>query len=256
MGNRIRLKRESGSAVSIGKGKGLARNVFHRNSVFVWQVQISQVGNDAQNGNASLLFEDLHAVGKEREVAAKLVDHQPAHEGALVGIEQPERAEQLSEDAAAVNVADEQDRRIRVTRHRHVDDVAALKVDLRRAARAFNDDEVVGVAQSVEGGGDMLPEDGFFLVIIFGFERVPRTTHQNDLRTRVGFGLDEDGIHVHGGSESRGSGLQGLGAPDLGTVRANRRVVRHVLRLERSDFDSATRIDSAQRSDEQTLACG
>ena len=57
-------------------------------------------------------------------VAAELVDDEAGDARALVGLEQLERADERGEDAAAIDVADEQHRRVGEPRDVHVDDVA------------------------------------------------------------------------------------------------------------------------------------
>ena len=83
-------------------------------------------------------------------VAAELVDDEPRDEAALLRREQLHVTEQTGEDAATVDVADEEDRRAGVQRHAHVDDVLAAEVHLGRAAGALDDDEVVCRPQALE----------------------------------------------------------------------------------------------------------
>ena len=91
---------------------------------------------------------------QQREVAAELVDDEAGHPRPVVGLEQGERADERREDATAVDVAHEEDGGIGEPRDAHVDDVPGREIDLGRATRPFDDDQVVGPAQSSEALGD------------------------------------------------------------------------------------------------------
>ncbi len=79
--------------------------------------------------------QDLH-------IAAEFVDDEPLDAGALVGFQQRHRAVQLREYAAPVDIARQQHRRIHQLCKAHVHDVVGFQVDLCRAARALDDDDV------------------------------------------------------------------------------------------------------------------
>ena len=64
----------------------------------------------------------------------------------------------MREHAAAVDVADEQRRRLRVARDAHVGDVAGAQIRLGGAACPLGDDEVEPGAQRVERLGGVGPE--------------------------------------------------------------------------------------------------
>ena len=61
----------------------------------------------------------------------------------------------------------------------------------------------------------------------------PRLPEQHDVAAAVRAGLEQHGIHRGLGGHAAGEGLHPLGAPDLGAVGADHRVVGHVLALER-----------------------
>ena len=89
-----------------------------------------------------------------------LLTMKAAHPRALLGLEQLERADEGGEDAAPVDVADQQHRGVGGVGDVHVDDVAGAQVDLGRAAGALDHDQVVAAAQPVEAAGDQRAQLG------------------------------------------------------------------------------------------------
>ena len=79
---------------------------------------------------------------EERRIAAELVDDE-ARDATLVGrVEHRDRAEEVREHAAAVDVADHDDGQVSGLRQAHVGDVVGAQVDLGGRPRAFADDDV------------------------------------------------------------------------------------------------------------------
>ena len=76
----------------------------------------------------------------------------------------------------------------------------------------------------------------------------------HDLRADLALWLEQHGIHVHACGRARGSRLQRLRTTDLAAVRGHCRVVGHVLRLERSDPESAVCQSPREARDNQRLA--
>ena len=110
-----------------------------RGRVLVGQAEAVQIGHHAQHRHAGALREQLGRWRKQRGVAAEPVQHEAAHQRALVGRQPLQRAEQRRERAAAIDVARPGGRRraARMQRDAHVDDVARAQVDLGWAARAL-----------------------------------------------------------------------------------------------------------------------
>ena len=75
----------------------------------------------------------------------------PLYARPLLLLQQLHRAVQLGEHAAPVDVARQQHRRVHQLGQAHVDDVIRFQVDLRRAARALDDDDVKLLDQAVVG---------------------------------------------------------------------------------------------------------
>ncbi len=112
--------------------------------------QRGQVRDHAKHRHAAALFQDADAVGEQRRIAAELVDHQAADQGSFLRFQQPERAEQLGEDAAAVDVAGQQHRGAGVASDGHVHDVERTQVQLRRTARSLDHHQLVSGPQPIE----------------------------------------------------------------------------------------------------------
>jgi hypothetical protein len=85
-------------------------------------------GDDAEDRDADPRGDHVEAGPQERHVAAKLVDQQAAHARALVRFEQVQRPQQGGEDPAAIDGADEQDRRVGEGRDRMLTMSPALRL--------------------------------------------------------------------------------------------------------------------------------
>ncbi len=84
-------------------------------------------------------------------VAAELVDDQPADQRLVVLLEQGERAVERGENAAPVDVADEDGGDRGMPGQSHVDEVVPTQVHLGRAARTFAHHDVETTSEVVEG---------------------------------------------------------------------------------------------------------
>ena len=160
---------------------GPAPPVLDAQRVLLVAAPVGEHGHDAQGRNARLLLQELDAGVEQRRIPAELVDDERRDQLALLGREQLHVADQTGEDAAAVDVADEQRGRLRIARHLHVDDVLAAQVDLGRAAGALDDDEVVGGAQPVVGGGDDRPDLRLVGVVLAHRHVADGTAEHDDL---------------------------------------------------------------------------
>ena len=105
----------------------------------------------------------------------------PATSARSSGSKQLHGAHQLGEHAAAVDVADQQDRRPGVQGHPHVDYVVLLQVDLGRAPGALDHHNVVVPAQAAQGSRDRLPDCWLQVVVLTGRGGGLRTAHDDDL---------------------------------------------------------------------------
>ena len=170
------------------------------------------------------------------------------------GVEDGVGADELGDDAAAVDVADEDDGDGGGAGEAHVGDVVGAEVDLGGAAGAF-DEEEVGVGgeggEAVEDGGE---EGGLQRVVVAGAGGGEAAALDDDLGAGVGFGLQQDRVHVDGQGAAGGAGLERLGAADLAAVGGDGGVVGHVLRLERGDAEAADGDGAAEAGDEEGFA--
>ena len=164
-------------------------------------------------------------------------------------------AYKLGKYAATVDVAHKQHGGGRHFGHAHVHDVVVLEVDLGRAACTFDDHDVVTRGQVIVGrlhGGN---EARLVFEVVAGCHVRHGFAHNDDLRPHVGCGFEEDGVHRRLGGDAAGLCLQCLGAPDLKATWRDRRVERHVLRLERGHRKAVLGKDAAETCGDEALAC-
>ena len=210
--------------------------------------------DETEGAPAGALGENPHAVGEQARVAAELVDDE-AHDGrAILVRERGLRAENLGEHAAAVDVGDEDDRAAGGAGEAHVGDVAVAQIDLRRAAGAFDDDEV-GLGLEARKAREHGVEELWFQRLVLA--RLGGADHpalHDDLRADLALRLQKHRVHVDGRGDAAGAGLERLRPADLAPVRGDRGVVRHVLRLERPDREPAAGENAAEPGDDQRLA--
>ena len=132
------------------------------------------------------------------------------HECLFLRIEKDHGADELGEDAAPVNIADEEDRGPGVEGDPHIDDVGLLEIDLRGTPRPFHDDDVVVPTERVECGGHLVPDRRLHGVVLARGAHGARTTHDDDLRASLSLGLEKNRIHLDAWGDHGGSGLHRL----------------------------------------------
>ena len=160
-------------------------------------------------------------------------------------------ADQGSDHAPAVDVADENDGDIGGFREAHVGDIRYPEVDLRRTARPLDDDQVRARAENLETLQDLGQKGWFQIVVIPGLRGARDLAPNNDLGAGVGLRFQKDRVHVNMRLHAAGTGLEGLGASDFAhlAVWSSRHggIVRHVLRLERPNLEAPV-VKSAAKS--------
>ena len=184
---------------------------------------------------------------QQRDVAAKTVDDEPFDPRLLARRQQLQRAHQMGENPAAIDVGDQHHRAIHRFGKPHVGDVAGTQIDLGRRTRAFDHDHRISRAQPLMGGQHRLHGDGFVVVIgdrVHGRDRAAMDDH---LGAGIAVGLEQHRVHVGVRFKVGGLGLHRLRATDFATVGGHGTVERHVLWLERHDADALTRDPAAQR---------
>jgi len=80
---------------------------------------------------------------EQTDVAAKAVDDDPADAVAFRFGQQRQGPHHGGENAAAIDVGDQQDRTVRGLGKAHVGDIVRSQIDLGRAAGAFDDNRVM-----------------------------------------------------------------------------------------------------------------
>jgi hypothetical protein len=172
--------------------------------------------------------------------------HDEAFDARLLrGRQTGQRADEMGEHAAAVDVADEPDRDVDRLGEAHVRDVARAQVHFRRAARAFDDQPVELARQPRPRSQHGIHRHALVVVIRAGIEVGDGPAVDDHLRAPVGGGFQQHRVEVVARRQPRGLRLQGLRAADLAALDGDRRIERHVLRLERRDAQPPPMQDAA-----------
>jgi hypothetical protein len=106
------------------------------------QMRLGEPRDDTKAGKAGTLLDRGDTVVEEAWVAAKLVDDIAGEPRPLGGGEQRVGPDELGDDPAAIDVADQRDRHIGGLGETHIGDVASAQIDLGRAAGALDEDEI------------------------------------------------------------------------------------------------------------------
>ena len=237
-----------------GTGPLRGLGIFQGDGIFFREVESGEPGHDPQHGHAAALFKERHSLLEERRVAAELVHDQTADERTLLGTHEPQCPEQLRKHPAPFDIADQHHGGARVTGNRHIHDLEVPEVPFRRTARALQNHQLMGLPQAVEGRDHDRPELLARMEIGSRVLGAPGTAAHDDLRTRVGLGLQENWVHIGRGLDPGRGGLELLRTADFRAVAANGGVIRHVLRFERRDANAAPGEDPAERRDQEALA--
>ena len=213
-----------------------------------------QHGDNPQHRLAGELLQLPQAGPENVHIPPEFVDNQALDQVLLVGLQQLHRAVEGGEHAPPVDVAAQEHRGLCPLGHAHVHDVVLPQVDLRRAARPLDDDDVVVGGQGLVGGHD-LGDQGLAVVEILPRRHgAPGHAVDNHLGAHVAGGLEEDGVHPGVGGHPRRLGLHHLGPAHLQPVGGDGRVEGHVLGLEGGHPVAVLLEDAAQPRRQQGLA--
>ena len=100
------------------------------------------MGNKSEGWPARALGDGAHAGFEQGRIAAELVDQKAADQHGIGGVEHGLGSDDLRDHAAAIDVADQHDRRFGRARKPHVGDIVGAQVDLGRAAGALHQHEI------------------------------------------------------------------------------------------------------------------
>ncbi len=160
----------------------------------------------------------------------------------------------MCEDAASVDVADEDHRCIGHPGNRHVDQFPIIEIDLSRTSRALDHHDVMLRPQACKAAADdsnqLVPSGSVFTEP----HPSPDTTLDNHLGTEVGFGLEQNRVHVGVWRNTRSHRLDHLCPAHLAPVCIDVGIERHVLGLEWRDPESVVVEDPAKRADQKRLS--
>ena len=101
---------------------------------------------------------------------------------------------------------------------------------------------------------DGLHKLGFCFGVITRFECGNALALYDDLRTNVGFGLEQNGVHIRVRRHATSHCLKRLGAPNLAPIFSDSGVVGHVLRLEWAHAHAAPHARTRDASHQDRLA--
>ena len=98
-------------------------------------------------------------------------------------------ADELGDDAATLDVADQHDRNISRLGKSHIGDVACSQIDLGGAARAFDKHQIGGLGEPAERGQDPRQQARRKVAIFRRRGAAPYPPVDNDLRAALGLRL-------------------------------------------------------------------
>ena len=227
-------------------GTAFQSGLVQHDSVFCGQPRGTlQPWHDAEAAPAATVFDEAHAICKKGLITPKAIDDEACDHLGIICLDDGSGAHKRCDDPATIDIADQHYGNVGSAREAHIGDVALAQVHLGRAPRALDYDEVVRRFQAVEcldHRGKQASPIGHIGRRFLAAQGFPI---KHDLRTPIAFRLEEHGIHISRWIEACCSCLQGLRPTDLAATGAGCGIVRHILRLERSDPDPPARCDPA-----------
>ena len=213
-----------------------------------------QIRHHTHYGQVRFFFQHGKAGPQDLHIAPELVDDQAPDAGTLVGFQQLHSAVQLREYAAPVDIARQQHRRIHQLCKAHVHDIVGFQVDLCRAARAFDHDNVVLGGKAVVGFQNVRDKAALHPEIIGGGHLAPGSAIYDDLTAHIAAGLEQDGVHPHIRFCARSLCLHHLSTAHLRAVAGDEAVQGHVLAFKGCHTVAVLRKNAAQRRAQQAFA--
>ncbi len=199
-------------------------------------------------------FDHPDTVHEQIRIATKLVDQKTLDHGRVIGGQNGPGSHNAGDDTAFFDIPHEADRHARAPRKPHIGDVPVTEIDFRRASCAFDQDQVMGVDETLEALHDAGHQAIPIRHIIGSLESLNHAPVNHHLSRPVAFRFQQNRVEIHMGVKARCPGLKRLGAADLPAVGTSRRVVGHVLGLEGRDAQPPSFCDTAECGRQNGLA--
>ena len=134
----------AGAARRCGSGPCRSGGLVERHRILGGQPpRVGEMRDDAEAGPAGARLDEGRRLQKTASGSPwKLLMMNPLIRCASSALEDRLGPDERGDDAAAMDVADEEDRNVRRLRKAHIGKIAVAQIDLGRAAGAFDDDEV------------------------------------------------------------------------------------------------------------------
>ena len=141
-------------------------------------------------------------------------------------------ANKTGDHTAPVDVTDHHNRGIDCTGKPHIRNITSPQIDLGRAASPLDDQQISLLPQLRKTIQNMRHQTGFMRAIFACAHAAETLSLHNDLGTCIGFGLEQNRVHMNRCRATRGPRLQRLRPANLAAIGGDGRIVRHVLRFK------------------------
>ena len=204
--------------------------------------------DNAKHGLARLLLQTVHRRRQKGDIPPELVDDKPLHQFPLILVQKLQGPDQGCQRTAAIDIRNEEHRRLQILCHPHIHDIICLEIDLGRAPRPLDHNRVVCLVQTPKGFLHRVKGFQGIALMVFPCAHVADgLSHEHHLRAGISRGLQEHGIHIHHRLQPRGLRLRHLRASHFQAVLRDIGIERHVLRLEGNDLPPLLMENAAER---------
>ena len=211
--------------------------IFQTGSQRILVVHIdSKIRHHTQHRDSRFFLQHGEARAQNCFISPELIDNQAADARPLLLFQQSHRTVQLGEHAAPVNISRQQHRRVHQFRHAHVDNIIGAQVDLGRAARPFDDNDIVFRGKAVIGFQNIRDELALHAEILSGAHLPPDFAVNDNLTADVAGRLEQNGVHTYIRFLPGGLSLHHLRPAHFQAVPGHIAVQRHILAFKRSRF--------------------
>ena len=207
-------------------------------------------GDEAKARPAGALLNDRNAGLEQARLTPELVDRKADDQGAVRRVEHGLGADQGRDNAPAINVADQTHRGVHAPGEAHVGNIASPQVDLGRAARPLDDDQLVRrhePAEAVQDGAHQALASGR---VVRRVQCADRPAVDYDLRAPVGVRFQQHRIEIGVRRQPGRPSLYSLGTANLSAVGTRGRVIGHVLGFEGRNAQPPPPGDATQTGDD------